>query len=487
MNVVDPILFQCKLNPAAAAIGVLGTKFNVVSYARLAQLIHNVSRTAVAHKLSTGDIVAIAVTDTILHAALILGLTRLGVVTMSMTQPAIPVGLVVDAVLSDDPAPLSGAKKVVRVDNSWLAGDGTPMEDKRVYCQDDESLCRLFLTSGSTGNSKVIPQTQRTLRRLIARHDFSAGNRLPSCSRLYFAQNMSAAMSMRYLVAMLSRGGTIFFYGSSPEGTVQAFDLYKVQGMITTPASLAIYADFYKASGSLQSGFDFILSNGGALTDTLSERVRARICANLFISYGTSETGNVALGSAQMLAGDPGAVGFVMPDVMVEIVDEGENIRPPNQEGIVRIRSPYSAGEYFGNPVASAAMFRNGCFYPGDVGRLSPDGFLHVTGRLSNTLHVGGHKVSPEHIERVLTGFAGVDEAAVVTDVNEGGAEEIVALLVGNQKLDLRAIHGHCTANLPENFVPARYLFTDRLPRTPHGKLARHQLVGLARQLAGHG
>jgi hypothetical protein len=61
MNVVDPILFQCKLNPAAAAICVPGTKFNVVSYARLAQLIHNVSRMALSHGLSKGDIVAIAV------------------------------------------------------------------------------------------------------------------------------------------------------------------------------------------------------------------------------------------------------------------------------------------------------------------------------------------------------------------------------------------------------------------------------------------
>jgi acyl-CoA synthetase (AMP-forming)/AMP-acid ligase II len=487
MNVVDPILFQCKLNPAAAAICVPGTKFNVVSYARLAQLIHNVSRTAIAYGLSNGDVVAISVTDTIRHAALILGLTRLGVVTMSITQPAIPVGLVVDAVLSDDATPVAGAKKVVRVDDSWLAGGGTPMEDKSVYCQDDESLCRLFLTSGSIGDSKVIPQTQRTLRRLIARHDFSAGNRLPSCSRLYFAESMSAAMSMRYLVAMLSRGGTIFFYGTSPEGTVQAFDLYKVQGMITTPASLATYAQFYKASGSLQSGFDFILSNGGAMTEILSERVRAHICANLFISYGTSETGNIALGSAQMLAGNPGAVGFVMPDVTVEIVDEADNVRPSDQEGIIRIHSPYSPGEYLGNPAASAAFFRNGWFYPGDIGRLSPEGFLYVTGRLSNTLHVGGHKVSPEQIERVLTAIAGVEEAAVVTNVDENGADEIVALLIGSPKLDVRAIQGYCAANLPENFVPARYLFADALPRTPQGKLARQQLIGLARQLADRG
>jgi acyl-coenzyme A synthetase/AMP-(fatty) acid ligase len=289
---------------------------------------------------------------------------------------------------------------------------------------------------------------------------------------------------MRYLVAMLSRGGTIFFYGTSPEATVQAFDLYRVQGMITTPASLATYAQFYKASGSLQSGFDFILSNGGAMTETLSERVRAHLCANLFVSYGTSETGNVALGSAQMLAGNPGAVGFVMPDVAVEIVDEADNVGPPDQEGIIRIRSPYSAGGYFGNPAASAAMFRNGWFYPGDIGRLSDEGFLYVTGRLSNTLHVGGHKVSPEQIERVLTAIVGVEEAAVVTDVDESGADEIIALLVGSPGLDERAIYGYCAANLPENFVPSRYLFADALPRTPQGKIARRQLIGLARQLA---
>ena len=46
MNIVDPILFQAKLNPAAPAICVPGAARPLISYGRLERAIHNISRAA---------------------------------------------------------------------------------------------------------------------------------------------------------------------------------------------------------------------------------------------------------------------------------------------------------------------------------------------------------------------------------------------------------------------------------------------------------
>src|SRR5688572_8785010 len=101
MNIVDPILFQAKLNPAAPAICVPGAARPLISYGRLERAIHNIGRAALSAGLSRGQVAAIHAKDKIFHAALILGLARVGVVTMSARSHSFPKEIGVDAVIAD--------------------------------------------------------------------------------------------------------------------------------------------------------------------------------------------------------------------------------------------------------------------------------------------------------------------------------------------------------------------------------------------------
>jgi len=74
---------------------------NIISYGRLAQFIFNIGRRALSEALVRGQIVAILVKEDIFHAALILALTRLGIVTVSCREPKLPKEIRVDAVLTD--------------------------------------------------------------------------------------------------------------------------------------------------------------------------------------------------------------------------------------------------------------------------------------------------------------------------------------------------------------------------------------------------
>jgi long-subunit acyl-CoA synthetase (AMP-forming) len=92
------------------------------------------------------------------------------------------------------------------------------------------------------------------------------------------------------------------------------------------------------------------------------------------IFYGSTETGGVASRYLSALGDTPGAVGFVHVGVTVEAVDDDDRTLPPNAEGILRIRGANVIAGHLGDDDASASAFRNGWFYCGDIGAVSPGG-----------------------------------------------------------------------------------------------------------------
>jgi acyl-CoA synthetase (AMP-forming)/AMP-acid ligase II len=174
-------------------MGAPGTSLPVVSYGRLELFIHNVSRRAVALGLSRGQIVAIFVMDPVLHAAVVLGLARLGVITLSGRNPMLPKELRIAALLTDTDFPYE-VTKIIRVDQGWLAGDGNPVADGRLYQSGDDDVCRIVLTSGTTGDAKAVALTHRMMAARVARHDTVFGNLLPQCSRTYCDLGMATSL-----------------------------------------------------------------------------------------------------------------------------------------------------------------------------------------------------------------------------------------------------------------------------------------------------
>jgi acyl-CoA synthetase (AMP-forming)/AMP-acid ligase II len=92
----------------------------------------------------------------------------------------------------------------------------------------------------------------------------------------------------------------------------------------------------------------------------------------------------VASMPAQFATGTPGTVGYVMPGVAVEVLDDHEQVLPSGKEGNLRIRSDYSVKEYLDDPSETQRSFRNGWFYPesrylGSRGQLTGDNMLVIS------------------------------------------------------------------------------------------------------------
>ena len=222
--------------------------------------------------------------------------------------------------------------------------------------------------------------------------------------------------------------------------------------------------------------FDVVHAAGGAISKFLSERARSRIGSNLISDYGSAEMSCVAAAPVSAIESVPGAVGYITPGMAVEIVDDGGRPLPTGKEGLVRIRGDYMATEYVNDPEASRRFFRDGWFYPGDLGSLTREELLIISGRQTSILIFGGEKIKLEIIEDAFASFADGVQGAALANINQFGVE-VWRGIVSRQPIDEDQLRQHCRDKLADIFVPKRFYMVDQLPRNEMGKLDRPQIA----------
>jgi long-chain acyl-CoA synthetase len=481
MNIVDPILFQCRANGEQPAICAPGTRFDLVTYAQLEYMINNLTRVMLTHGLERGQIVGILLQDKILHLALILTLTRMGVATVSCRGPTLPKELGAAAVITDETQPFTNVERIISANAEWVRGDGTPVVDPRLSETSGSELCRIILTSGSTGVPKAIAFSHDELIAKNARLDYCQLDRWPHSSRLFCDLGLSSSQGFRYVIHMLMRGGMVLLHAGDGMRTLQSFNLFKMKSMATSPHGLNEYLKSFESQPSFHCNFENIVVAGGMLTKKLAERAWDRMCPNLVSLYGATEVGAIATADARITTQVSGAVGFILPDAQAQIVDQGGTPVSSGREGIVRVRTEQTVNGYYKDPHTSALVFRDGWFYSGDFGYITDDGLLVVTGRHETRLNVGGDKINPESVEEVLKAFPRINDAAVLSKPNALGVEEIYALIKSDGSINEEELRVFCRERLQPIFVPVRFLAADGIPRNELGKIERGRLLDLVK------
>jgi acyl-coenzyme A synthetase/AMP-(fatty) acid ligase len=480
LNILESFFLHAKHQATAPAMCAPGWNYNIVSYGRLALFANNVALHALAAGLNPGNIVAIAVRDPIFHMALILGLTRIGVVSLSAHSPTLPTELHIDAVLGNEATSTLHLGRFIRVDD-WLEGDGNQPD----YAMDQKggSIARVILTSGTTGDQKAVALSHEMIWRRIQTYDFAFGNRLPACSRIFVDVGVGTNSGYLWAIYMLARGGTVFVRGSDPAETMQALSLYNVKGMVAAPAGMAEFLDYYERSPGFFCPFEAMLSVGSNLAPSLSHRVRARMCTHVVHGYGATEGNPVAGGYVHQFAHIKGAVGFITPGMIVQAVDDNGIPLKSGQEGRIRFRGDRCVEGYFGDPPGSQDYFRDGWFYPGDIGAINEDGVLIISGRSKNIIDRGGDKINPEAIEAVLLGYPGVVHAVAFGRADALGIEEIWAVVEAQRQVDQEAIVAHCRQRLGERELPAQVFTIPKMPRNVGDKIDRSKVRAFAESL----
>jgi crotonobetaine/carnitine-CoA ligase len=163
------------------------------------------------------------------------------------------------------------------------------------------------------------------------------------------------------------------------------------------------------------------------------------------------------------------------------VVDEHDQILPPNTPGELVYRSLLPDGmarEYYKEPAATVATWRNFMFHTGDIAYLDDDGRVHYRGRKQDRIRRRGENVSAAELEQIALGHPAVGEAAAFGVPGEFGEHEIKLDVVCVSDVDLRELHAWLQERLPRFMVPRYLEQRPAFPKTPSERIEKYKLAG---------
>ncbi|MDF3290838.1 long-chain fatty acid--CoA ligase [Streptomyces silvisoli] len=144
--------------------------------------------------------------------------------------------------------------------------------------------------------------------------------------------------------------------------------------------------------------------------------------------------------------------------------------------GELEVRGPWIAGAYFGGagaePLAPEDKFHDGWLRTGDVGAISPDGYLTLTDRAKDVIKSGGEWISSVELENHLMAHPDVAEAAVVAvpDAKWGERPLATVVLKEGAVADYATLRVFLTERVARWQVPERWTIVSAVPKTSVGK-----------------
>jgi amino acid adenylation domain-containing protein len=177
-------------------------------------------------------------------------------------------------------------------------------------------------------------------------------------------------------------------------------------------------------------------------------------------------------------------IGKPIGDRKVYLLDRNLQRVPIGIPGEVYIGGASVARGYLNQPMLTHQKFIDNPFVDGDtlyktgdlVSRLN-DGNLEFLGRIDNQVKIRGFRIELGEIETVLTNYPEIREAIVTIREDVPGNKSLVAYLVPqNHQLTPRDVRSFLSQKLPNYMIPNAFVFLDKFPLTPNGKINRLSL-----------
>jgi malonyl-CoA/methylmalonyl-CoA synthetase len=147
--------------------------------------------------------------------------------------------------------------------------------------------------------------------------------------------------------------------------------------------------------------------------------------------------------------------------------------------GSIEVRGPNVFAGYWRMPDRTREEFTaDDYFRTGDVGTLSPNGYLRIVGRAKDLIITGGLNVYPKEIEERIDALPGVTESAVIGLPDADFGEAVVAVVVAppGHTLTESGVIAVLKGEIASFKVPKRVHFVAELPRNAMGKVQKNVL-----------
>ena len=303
----------------------------------------------------------------------------------------------------------------------------------------DETAALLF-TAGSTGDPKGVVLSHRNILSNI--HAIQQQARLAKKETVLgvvpFFHSFGFTLTLWTVLAL----GHRVVYHYDPRDARKIGDLCEKHQATVIFCTPTIMRSYLKRGHKEQfKSIKTCILGGEKLKPTLRQDLERELGIVPLEGYGLTETspvvacnipGEIILNDNSRVPGNkPGTVGMPLPGTMLRVVNLVTNEDLPNNvEGMIMVKGPQVMLGYLDKPDETASVISDGWFTTGDLGYVDSDGFLTITGRLSQFSKIGGEMVPHLNVEREIVGLIGGTEQTIsVTSVpDEKRGERLVVL-----------------------------------------------------------
>jgi acyl-CoA synthetase (AMP-forming)/AMP-acid ligase II len=354
------------------------------------------------------------------------------------------------------------------------SGDDGPI----VRTPDEYDVLWMAFTGGTTGPAKACLAPQRGMVRIWSAMAQDMDVRRTDIGLI--ASSLNHSLGILFGMALLRLGGTLIVLPEfDPVKVLETIEAEKITFLPSAPSLYTMILDAPGAGTYDVSSMRLVVTGGAALPTTTKNRLLDFFPdADLCSGYGSTESGLFAVVSPEDQRHKDQCAGLPPFGVELKILDEDGLECAPGQVGTIYGRGWHTAVEYYKDPAATAAQFRDDWHTVDDMGYLDDEGYLFITDRRKNMIVSSGVNVFPAEVENVLAAHPAVVEAAVIGIPDETWGELVCAVVVVRPGSDVgaEALDAFCRERLARYKVPRRFEFRAELPKTFAGKVSHREL-----------
>ncbi len=344
----------------------------------------------------------------------------------------------------------------------------------------------LIYTSGTTGSPKAVefpnqitPTVDDRLASMAGHHMAGLGPHLVA-GPLYHAGPHGA-------VGLLLTGSPVVMTGRFDADLVlDAIASHRIATSVMVPTHLIRLLGLpgQRRQGAEVSSLRLISVTGSACPVTVKQAMIDWFGPVFLETYGASESGILTRITSDEWLSHRGSVGRTVPPFQPLVLREDGSACPPGTDGVLYFVDDTGRGiRYHNDPdKTAAAHLVPGTFTLGDVGHVDEEGYLYITGRVTDMVITGGVNIYPAECERVLADHPAVTDVALFGIPDDEMGERLVGVVsLENATTTPEELVEFCHASIASYKVPRHLVVVPEVPRSAMGKVdkrsARHNYL----------
>ncbi len=346
--------------------------------------------------------------------------------------------------------------------------------------KEDEGL--LMYTSGTTGVPKGVVLTHRNLiasgANTALAHELTTGDRGLCVLPLYHINGLCVTL----LGALVSGSSLIMPRKFSVGKFWNHLREHDGSWFSVVPTQISYLLNEAVTSGHDRTGLQklrFGRSASAPLSPDVQRAFEEQFGIPVIETMGLTETAAQILSNPMSGERKIGSPGIAFGNEVI-IGNKGQDELPRGEEGEVLVRGLNVMKGYLRNLEATRDAFgADGWLRTGDLGRMDPDGYVTITGRIKELIIKGGENIAPREVDDALYSHPDVIEAAAFgrpCDQYGQRVEAAVSLREGTvvQPSELIVM---CERKIGRFKAPDRIHVLPELPKGPSGKIQRSRLA----------